>query len=89
MIEFLQGTAACGPAHNGYNVEFSNRREVPETFLALVNPRGIQFVVYIYNIGGLEQASDLQLQVAVSRWFSGRILACHAGDPGSIPGLDA
>ena len=20
------------------------------------------------------------------RWFSGRILACHAGDPGSIPG---
>lgn len=19
-------------------------------------------------------------------WFSGRILACHAGDPGSIPG---
>ncbi|CDW58357.1 hypothetical protein TTRE_0000666701 [Trichuris trichiura] len=20
------------------------------------------------------------------RWFSGRMLACHAGDPGSIPG---
>ena len=23
---------------------------------------------------------------AVRRWFSGRMLACHAGGPGSIPG---
>lgn len=23
---------------------------------------------------------------ASRRWFSGRMLACHAGDPGSIPG---
>ncbi len=24
--------------------------------------------------------------VGVRRWFSGRMLACHAGGPGSIPG---
>ena len=28
----------------------------------------------------------LYLKVPKQRWFSGRILACHAGGPGSIPG---
>ena len=26
------------------------------------------------------------MQVSKHGWFSGRILACHAGGPGSIPG---
>ena len=26
------------------------------------------------------------MSVSKQRWFSGRILACHAGGPGSIPG---
>lgn len=30
--------------------------------------------------------SVLQLHQAKRRWFSGRMLACHAGGPGSIPG---
>ncbi len=25
-------------------------------------------------------------EISKHRWFSGRMLACHAGDPGSIPG---
>ena len=30
--------------------------------------------------------NNFQLQNYEHRWSSGRILACHAGDPGSIPG---
>ncbi|KAJ0177655.1 hypothetical protein K1T71_006528 [Dendrolimus kikuchii] len=28
----------------------------------------------------------MSVQFAKHRWFSGRMLACHAGGPGSIPG---
>ena len=34
------------------------------------------------SIGGPMQHADL----IQHRWFSGRMLACHAGGPGSIPG---
>lgn len=28
----------------------------------------------------------IKRSISIPRWFSGRISACHAGDPGSIPG---
>ena len=30
--------------------------------------------------------NQIKTDVSKQRWFSGRILACHAGGPGSIPG---
>ena len=34
----------------------------------------------------LHTADLLRQKIAKHWWFSGRILACHAGGPGSIPG---
>ena len=34
----------------------------------------------------LEQLGSQMLAYSKHWWFSGRILACHAGGPGSIPG---
>ena len=35
-----------------------------------------------------DQNSRQPIHIKLSQWFSGIILACHAGDPGSIPGCD-
>ena len=45
-----------------------------ENILILLSPEA--------GIGGPMQHADL----IQHRWFSGRMLACHAGGPGSIPG---
>ena len=45
-----------------------------ENILILLSPKA--------GIGGPMQHADL----IQHRWFSGRMLACHAGGPGSIPG---
>ena len=36
--------------------------------------------------GNFEQVGSQILAESKHWWFSGRILACHAGGPGSIPG---
>ena len=38
-----------------------------------------------YNIIDQER-DDIKYLLCKHRWFSGRMLACHAGDPGLIPG---
>ena len=34
----------------------------------------------------IELLTKIEFVGSKQRWFSGRILACHAGGPGSIPG---
>ena len=38
------------------------------------------------DIVGRETCNSQMMDLHMRRWFSGRILAYHAGDPGSIPG---
>ncbi|KAF4525584.1 hypothetical protein B566_EDAN010443 [Ephemera danica] len=39
-----------------------------------------------HSIGGSVVECSPATRAARHRWFSGRMLACHAGGPGSIPG---
>ena len=39
-----------------------------------------------YSVGHLIYDEVVLITPHQQRWFSGRILACHAGGPGSIPG---
>ena len=43
------------------------------------------FLTYDICQNFVELCSEIALKVW-HRWFSGRMLACHAGGPGSIPG---
>ena len=48
-------------------------------FFAIFKDNNVYFNIFIYKLGFWTEAHK-------QRWFSGRILACHAGGPGSIPG---
>ena len=43
------------------------------------------FVLFLDTLGMIQRKYPLLFNFK-QRWFSGRILACHAGGPGSIPG---
>ena len=43
-------------------------------------------VVVVVDEEEEERRGNARRRCCVRRWFSGRMLACHAGGPGSIPG---
>ncbi|TKR63366.1 hypothetical protein L596_027206 [Steinernema carpocapsae] len=44
--------------------------------------------LFMFSASRLDDLRYMQFTYVLesSRWFSGRMLACHAGGPGSIPG---
>ena len=63
------------PKGNSFRVSRLNHSATTAATVIACNQNGVWCILEIVN-----------LKVCRHRWFSGRMLACHAGGPGSIPG---
>ena len=59
---------------------------VPHIDVARLSTRNTTEIHFVCTIRNNYSCINTMNSIIKRRWSSGRILACHAGDPGSIPG---
>ena len=78
----LSGGAAASPSPPPSPTHGRFTRIIPRADLFSIEPCQL---LQLYKSFSYHQ-NKLSTDIAEHWWFSGRILACHAGGPGSIPG---